>query len=99
MIWLQAGHLTHSPSGTRLSLFAGSMGFRTFLNHAMRGILRQLHRSGERLRPKRGAKMLGARGSGLGARGSGLRARELGMGIVSFTKSCRRDFEIQVYFR
>src|SRR5262245_7690361 len=32
----QDGHLTQSPSGTRLSLFAwGSIGFRTFLNQAI----------------------------------------------------------------
>src|SRR5687767_7671069 len=37
MIWLQDGHLTHSPSGTRLSLFAASMGLRTFLNQAIGG--------------------------------------------------------------
>src|SRR3954463_12899191 len=36
MTSLHDGHLTQSPSGTRLSLFAwGSIGFRTFLNHAI----------------------------------------------------------------
>src|SRR5262245_54214908 len=37
MIWAQDGHLTQRPSGTRLSLFAGSIGFLTFLNHAITG--------------------------------------------------------------
>ena len=37
MICAQDGHFTHRPSGTRLSLFADSMGLRTFLNHAITG--------------------------------------------------------------
>src|SRR5687767_6826760 len=39
MIWLQEGHLTQRPSGTRLSLFGASIGFWTFLNHAIATIL------------------------------------------------------------
>jgi hypothetical protein len=36
MTSLQDGHLTHSPSGTRLSFFAwGSIGVRIFLNQAI----------------------------------------------------------------
>src|SRR5687768_16500358 len=37
MIWLHEGHFTHSPSGTRLSLLAASIGLRTFLNQAIQG--------------------------------------------------------------
>ena len=36
MICAQEGHLTQSPSGTRLSLSGGSIGLRFFLNQAIR---------------------------------------------------------------
>src|SRR4029077_2006067 len=40
MICEQPGHLIHSPSGTRLAFaFAGAIGLRAFLNHAMQGQL------------------------------------------------------------
>src|SRR4051812_38474192 len=35
MISLHDGHLTQSPSGTRLALSAGSIGLRIFLNQAI----------------------------------------------------------------
>jgi hypothetical protein len=35
MIAPQSGHLTHSPSGTRLALSGAAIGFRAFLNHAI----------------------------------------------------------------
>ncbi len=31
----QPGHLTYSPSGTRLALSGGAIGFRVFLNQAI----------------------------------------------------------------
>src|SRR5687768_2292930 len=37
MMASQSGHLTHSPSGTRLALSGAAIGLRAFLNQAMEG--------------------------------------------------------------
>ena len=51
MICAQDGHLTQSPSGTRLSLFPDSIGLRTFLNHAINASSRPVTRPDQKSKP------------------------------------------------
>src|SRR5262245_43961303 len=84
------GHLTHNPSGTRLSFFAcGSMGLRTFLNHAMKSSLSNLS---EGLRPSDSpARSLVRRfGGSLRSRGSLRCARSLAAGGLASRRSLAR---------
>ena len=63
MICAQDGHFTQRPSGTRLSLFADSMGFRTFLNQAI--TVRIPHATGEPVNSRPGDPAGGWIGSNL----------------------------------
>src|SRR5947207_14400791 len=77
MICEQSGHLTHSPSGTRLSFsFARvTIGLRSFLNHAI-GYGSRLSAFGFRL------SAFGSRLSALGFRLSALRFRLVGLWLI-----------------